>query len=398
MRISWTILKVLLVFHILLSSIQFASVGLVELFRALRYALFPGIYLLSCMYLFASLGLVVLFIQCLKYDWQKPIRSKDDWLTIQSNILIRNFSWLAKIVAINLCLFSSIVIFSMAVIAPRTVNSCFECTAYMFDLVGDFQAAERSFKIGRCAEDSSFLAESSHLRQEFYGVKPDDYRFEEIILKEYGIQSPQNIYRLTALSQFYESGNDKAKALHYMETALNVSEQMNDKREAIYPMYCVAWLQLSMNEKEKCIDTLIELKNRMLTDRNLRCIPISWLASLAKDTGNEALIKNFDDLSKDYKVAQKLRKTDTALRHSPWIILSASYLIFAFVQICLLFPIKRMLLRRLSARWRKAIKSGDKETISINLLRLIELELSKKNYQAADHYSQRLLKLAEESA
>lgn len=263
------------------------------------------------------------------------------------------------------------------------------------DLSKNYELAERLYtKLDDYG--ISFVVEKWCYHFEQDGMKADDTKFDEIVTRVYGAKSYEMGRRCSYLSERLAKKGELEKAEKYSCSAISIFSKLKYEFEELYEMQSLAKIRLKLRNYVGLKKVLRDVLQK--TKFQATCFDEGFL-QLATRCNDRLLETEFSSLSvKENPHPQRLKKSRT-INHfhciNKYAILSAGILDIIFLLIFFSkFGIKIQI-----SRLKNQFEHSAAPDKRMNLLSdIVALELFNKNYQAADHYSQRLLKLAEESA
>ncbi len=271
---------------------------------------------------------------------------------------------------------------------------------YGFELIGRYELAEKVYKFSHPVSNDSFVWIAGHCENTIYGVKPQNPKFDEVIIKTYGYVSLQNVERLESLGWYRTKNGEFDLGISNIEESRTLAKRLLHNGWQLMAIDDLSCRYLEKGEKSKIKELLNEALNIIEKDKSHLCLHFAGtLKRFAKETGDADLVKAFD----------KLASKDTCLRgameqSNPVYSLTLLFMLFlgSLFSGCLigLYIRKRIdaWFERTFEDWRKHIDSPD-ISVSLDFLhRIIIFELYRGRYEVAHDYSQRFLSLVNKHA
>lgn len=265
---------------------------------------------------------------------------------------------------------------------------------HILDEFRQYETAEKVFSFERYG--GSFIAASRHSSSDRNGIKASDPLFDNILINTYGSDSPQMVRRQIQLSVYHwKKNNDLIKAKDALLKALQICERKKDLDGQIEVLSDFAQLNLKSKNTKDARSTLLDARNRIIACGAAKDFWAYNLVDLAKKCDDLKLAKEFESFGPRYAVDPRYGESAKSNAFSWWVKAIAGFIVL----VLMIIKIEKALEKKCILEAIHVFQTSKNPLeIEAALSDLIILEKSRKNYQAADHYSQRLLKLAEESA
>lgn len=376
--------------YILASGTVVCSYAINNLIPAMRCTYFQRDVLWFGVLLIVSISYTLLPAICFIYHkltLNKALSAKSLLAFEWQMILSKSFPWTEKV----LFLVSVVMIaYIFTNCFPYARSEVLHSSAFYFELADDFESAERAYKNSNKRFDSSFITESRHSSDSIYGVNPDNPVFEKVIENVYGNSSVQMARRLDDIGFYFSQQKKYALAETRYEQALLLSARLGAKYRQLITLQDLVSLYIDTDRLDSAIPKLIQAEE-ILSGKNTEGLLHTsfYFEILAKQAKSSELERKFAKHVGRYTSLVKSNEEGG----TNWFVFIPVLGVFAFLEITALIKLNSLRDHYLSRIWKRKLRVANYMESLDYLERLIVLNLVRKRFDEAHHYSQRFLGL-----